>query len=331
MRRRTRVWHAPATMSSDGVRQRGAWLGPSRWRGQPGRLEVWYTTITDPATGEGFWLHHELVAPLSGEAYVHGWGAAFPPDGPAASWRFGPEAMPRSAGGPVWFSSAGAQVADGTMRGSAGEMSWDLSYVDGGPPLFTFPRWAWTREALPAAQVVQSPAARFTGVICVGEREVRLAGAPGGVARIYGHGNAKRWAWLHADLGGGDVLEVVAAVSKRPGLNRMPPLPLMRLRVDGVDRPRQPIAAGMAGSAHVALPRWTATARWGRTRVRAEVAVPPAVSVALQYTDPDGETCICTNSERASAWISLERFARGWQVERQWVLDGTAHAEVGLR
>jgi hypothetical protein len=319
------------------VGDRGGWLGPSRWRGQPGRLEVWYTTLTDPATGDGFWLHHELVAPEASsgssadEPYVHGWGACFPRDGAAESWRFGPEPLPNSIRSDLWFASSGCAVTDGAMRGSAGAMSWELTYADGGRPLFTFPRWAWTREALPAAQVVQSPTARFSGELRVGDRVVSLSDAPGGVARIYGHGNARRWAWLHADLGGGDVLEVVAAVSKRPGLSHLPPLPLMRLRVDGVDRPRQPLAAGLAGSADIALPRWTATARWGRTRLRVEVAVPPSSSVALEYRDPDGETCTCTNSERASAWITLERWAGGWRSERTWTLDGTAHAEVGLR
>jgi hypothetical protein len=314
-----------------GVRHRGAALGPSRWRGQPGRLEVWYATFTDPATKEGFWVHHELVAPVEGEAYVHGWGAVFPPVGPAEYWRFGPEPMPRSIRSDVWFTSAGTRLDAHTMRGGAGAMQWDLIYEDDARPLYTFPRWSWDRETLPASQVVPAPTARFSGTVRVGDREVRLDGARGALARIYGHGNAKRWAWLHADLGGGDVLEVVAAVSKRPGMNRLPPLPIMRLRLDGVDRPREPLAAAVAGSAHVELPRWTATARWGRTRLRVEVAVPATSSVAVQYTDPDGETCVCTNSERASAWITLERFAKGWRTERSWVLDGTAHAEVGLR
>jgi hypothetical protein len=307
----------------------GALLGPSRWRGQAGRLEVWYATLTDPASGHGLWVHHELVAPVAGEAYVHGWAAAFPPDGDARYWRFGPEPPVRGA---AWFESSTTCHDASSLRGSAGAMRWDLRFVDGGAPLYTFPRWAWEKESLPAAQVLPAPTARFSGTVQVGSRELELRDAPGSVARIYGHGNAKRWAWLHADLGGGDVLEVVAGVSKRPGMNRLPPLPLMRLRLDGVDMPRDPLVGALAGSAHIALPRWTAVARWGLTRLRVEVAVPPSASVAVEYTDPDGEKCVCTNSERASAWISLQRLAgRHWRTERSWTLDGTAHAEVGLR
>jgi hypothetical protein len=87
----------------------------------------------------------------------------------------------------------------------------------------------------------------------------------------------------------------------------------------------------MAGSAEIGLPEWRATARWGRRRVRVEVEVPASRAVAVPYTDPDGEQCVCTNSERANAVVTLERWAAGWQTEREWRLDGTAHAEVGLR
>lgn len=61
-----------------------------RWRGDAGRLEVWYTTLTQPATGTGVWLHTELVAPTAAPAYVHGWAAVFPLDAEPVWERFGP-------------------------------------------------------------------------------------------------------------------------------------------------------------------------------------------------------------------------------------------------
>ncbi|MCV7103809.1 hypothetical protein H7I01_26455, partial [Mycobacterium palustre] len=62
-----------------------------RWRGQAGRLEVWYATLSDPATRAGLWIHCETVAPLRGAPYGHGWVTRFAADGPPRTARFGPE------------------------------------------------------------------------------------------------------------------------------------------------------------------------------------------------------------------------------------------------
>lgn len=292
-----------------------------RWQGERGRLEVWYTTVTDPVTRTGFWFHTELVARGDGTAYVHGWAAVFEP-GAAPVWaRWGPRTV-----------RPGLAAPD-ELVGVAGEMSWDLRRSeDGSLPLFTFPRWAWKRAILPAAQVVPSPSARYDGEVRVGSRTYVLAGAPGASARIYGHGNAKRWAWLHADLGDGDVLELVAAVSRRPGLSRLPALPLLQLRVDGKDWPADPMVAAPLFRAQLGLPDWRVSGVVGRRRLQVRVHQPPGSTLAVDYVDPDGATATCQNCEVATAEVTLLRLARGgWQVEREWTLDGTAHAEVGRR
>ncbi len=166
----------------------------------------------------------------------------------------------------------------------------------------------------------------------MGGRTLELDGAPGGAARIYGHGNAERWGWLHADLGDGDVLEVVAAVPRRPSLRRLPPLPFVRLRLDAVDWPRFGLLAALRGSAHLGIPDWDVTVRSRRRRLRVQVSQPAERSVAVEYRDPDGARATCTNSERADAEIVLERRTAGdWAVERRWTLTGTAHAEIGSR
>ncbi|MBV8984778.1 MAG: hypothetical protein JO248_10100 [Acidimicrobiia bacterium] len=82
-------------MASDGI----ADLGQPRWRGQRHRLEVWYATFTDPATGDGYWLHHEIVAPTdpAAQPYAHGWFSRFPANGEPSTQRFGP-AVPTDKG-----------------------------------------------------------------------------------------------------------------------------------------------------------------------------------------------------------------------------------------
>jgi hypothetical protein len=407
----------------------------SRWRGQTGRLEVWYTTLTDPATGTGVWIHHELVAPSDGRApYAHGWAVLFPPGESPVLGRFGPhpwtpspafavpgvelrparppsthaagrsaEPRPMADSGPPRTgpqdlrddTSADADPAGiaGTdyqtprptgepgrrtsgqagslpqdlaesdrdtppyrpggetgplpqdlagsdddapsyrLSGEAGSLSWDLVGSGGGAPLYTFPRWAWRRELLPAAQVVPAPGEVFDGTVRCGDRVLDVRNAPGATARIYGHGNARRWAWLHADLGGGDVCEVVAAVSTRRGLDRLPPLPFVRLRVGGVEWPGgDGLLAATRMRATIGLPSWKVSGRSGDRMIRVEVTQPPGATVAVDYTDPDGSAAVCHNSERADAVITLlRRDGKRWELDRRWHLEGTAHAEVGLR
>ncbi|MET8771584.1 tocopherol cyclase family protein [Streptomyces sp. NPDC004658] len=315
------------------------YLAP-RWDGTPGRTEVWYTTLTDPATGSGVWLHHELVAPRDGgPAHAHGWVAVFPKEGPVEHARFGPvpwEGGPRDGwtgrtGGPAdGFVAGDVAVAPGRLTGSAGPFSWALTEEWQGPPLHTFPRWSWRRPWLPATHLLPAARARYSGTVRHGTRVLRLTDAPGAGARIFGHGNARRWAWLHADLGGGDVLEIVAAVSMRRGLDRLPPLVFLRLYRNGRTWPRRAerTAVGWAG---IGLPRWRVEGRAGLRRIKVTVTQPPDGTLALDYTDPDGSAAVCRNSERADAEVRVERWWGRWRPESAWRLSGTAHAEVGGR
>ncbi len=95
-----------------------------RWQGKPGRLEVWYATLSGPSTQAGLWVHYETVAPTSGDApYAHGWATWFPPDGPPRTGRFGPAPV-GPATGAAWFEAAGARAAHESLTGRAGSLSW---------------------------------------------------------------------------------------------------------------------------------------------------------------------------------------------------------------
>lgn len=281
------------------------------------------------------WIHHEIVAPTGGgRPRALGWVSVFPPDGPPLTERFGPHEPGYPADGPdaPYFEAPQARASRGTLAGSAGRIRWKLDVTEGGGPLYTFPRWAWRSKVLPAAQVVPAPDARFDGVLEFDGRRLELAGARGAVARIAGHGNARRWGWLHADLGGGDVLELVAAVARRPLMRMLPPLPLLQLRVGGRDWPADPLLAAPLFTADLGTPQWSVHGGTGRRRLRVEVRQEPGDCVQLQYTDPDGSTATCTNTERASADIVLERRdGSRFTVEHHWALDRTAHAEIGTR
>lgn len=293
-----------------------------RWRGGANRLEVWYATLSDPVTGAGLWVHYETVAPVVGVAYRHGWISWFPADGPPGTDRFGPQPGPLSNRRSVWFDIAGGYAGSDGLSGRVGAVAWELGWKDAGRPLWTFPRMMWEHELLPGAQVVVAPTAEFSGWFTVGDIRRRVDGWRGAVAHIYGHGNAQRWGWLHADLGGSDVLEVVSAVSRWPGLRRLAPVTFVRARIDGRDWPAGRLPAlrlcTTLGARH-----WRLAGRIGRHPVSVRVDQPADRCVRLRYIDPDGDTAVCTNTERADVHIGIG--------DRRWSLLGRGHAEVGLR
>jgi hypothetical protein len=271
-----------------------------RWRGQAGRLEVWYTTFTDPETGTGVWIHHETVSPTDGRPPRNDcWAAVFPPGKPPVHGR-------------------GTYTALNRMQGSAGDVHWDLTETSTGEPLYTFPKWAWEREILPAAQIVPYPTATFNGTVKWPDGSLKVHNGRGASARIYGHGNAEKWAWLHADLGDGDVLEVVSAVSRRWPLRDLPPLTFLKLRVNGHEWPANTLLAAPRFKATIGLPDWHIEG----PGIRVDVHQPPDETLALEYRDPDNATAVCRNTERADVRITLSN-GRTWEVK--------AHAEVGSR
>jgi len=297
-----------------------------RWRGQRGRVEIWYTTLTDPSSGAGIWLHHELLAPADGShAYAHGLAALFPAAGEPVHRRFGPVAWSGTPGVP--FSAGSVQAASLRLSGCAADMTWDLQTVCTAPALFPFPRWAWQRELLPAAQIVPLPTAYYSGSVRCGNDELVLDRAPGATAHIYGRGYGRRWAWLHADLGQGNVLEVVAAVGRGPVLRMLRPLPLIRLRLDGKEHPRgDSLWAARNLKAEITLPTWRVHGRIGDHEIDVVVDQPDERTTAVVLRNPDGSRTLCRNSETATAHITWSANGR---VERSWQLEATAHAEVG--
>jgi hypothetical protein len=303
--------------------------GAPRWRGQRGRLEVWYATATDRATGTGVWVHHERIAPTDGEPYAHGWVALYPPEQPPVVERYGPEPCGEPDDG-KWFSSAAASVGPGHFSGSTAAASWDLSWSGEERPMWTLPRRVWERELLPSAHVVLAPKAELRGPLKVAGQRLDLDGI-GAVSHIYGHGNAQRWGWLHADLDKDTSLEIISAVARRPGMRALPPLAFVQLRQGGEDWPRDPLLAAPLFRTRLSTSSWRVRGVVGRTRLTVTINQPEDRCVRLDYTDPNGDSAVCRNTERADVDVRLDRWKGRWITEAEWSVDGTAHAELGTR
>ena len=320
----------PVTITGKDVRMDDDLSGRPRWRGQRGRLEVWYATATDHATGAGVWVHHERIAPTEGEPYAHGWIALFPSDEQPMVERYGPEPYGPPDNG-EWFTSASASVAAGRFRGTAAaESAWDIQWADAERPMWTLPRRVWERELLPSAHVVVAPKAELTGKVAVAGRALTLAGT-GAVAHIYGHGNAQRWGWLHADLDQDTSLEIVSAVARRPGMRALPPLAFVQLRRNGEDWPGDPLLAAPLFRTRLSSPTWRVRGVVGRSRLTVTVNQPEDRCVRLDYKDPNGDGAVCTNTERADVDVKVDKWKGRWITEAEWSVAGQARSELGTR
>ena len=107
-----------------------------QWQGDPGHYEVYYLTLTDPATGVGLWIRYTMVAPLPGT------GA----DATCALWLLAMD--PRAGRSPTFARKAtlpidqlagrqtpfelridGAVLTDFGMSGGFDDVAWDLRWT----------------------------------------------------------------------------------------------------------------------------------------------------------------------------------------------------------
>ncbi|HVT21710.1 MAG TPA: hypothetical protein VHE57_10015, partial [Mycobacteriales bacterium] len=230
-----------------------------------------------------------------------------------------------------WFTSASASVGPGRFRGTgAAASAWDIEWRTAQRPIWTLPRRMWERELLPSAHVVLAPKAAASGTVAVAGRGLSLDGT-GAVAHIYGHGNAQRWGWLHADLDEDTTIEIVAAVARRPGMRALPPLAFVQLRRGGEDWPGDPLLTAPLFRTRLSSASWRVRGIVGRTRLTVQVRQPEQRCVRLDYADPNGDPAVCTNTERADVDVKLDKWRGRWITEAEWSVEGTAHSELGTR
>jgi hypothetical protein len=318
-----------------------------QWDGGPGHYEVYYLTLTDPATGVGVWIRYTMVAPLAETqtpATAALWLLAMDP-------RNGGETLARKATLPVaelraeadpfrlWIGDA--SLSEQGMAGAIDDVAWDLrwepcprayEHVDG---LLRRSGLAKTVLVLPQADL------RIRGTVRLPHGELALDGARGGQAHLWGSKHASSWAWVHCNdfttPEGEPVSDAfVDAVSVLvPRLRREvgPSTPVLG-RVEGRDFQSTSPLRVLANESTFTLTGWRFEAVDVGRRLVGEVDATREQMVGVTYHDPDGELAYCYNSETASMRLHLFERARqvgGWAHRRTLVARGRAHFEFGAR
>lgn len=314
-----------------------------QWDGSPGHYEVYYLTLTDPATGTGIWIRLTMRAPLTGPAECSLWFLAMSPDGQ----RFGhkenyPIERLVAEADPFRLAIADAVLTDKSCSGHMRDVAWDLTWE---------PRLPAAKPVHPALQkakiartifVVPHPDVEISGTIAYDGRTLEIAGVPGNQAHLYGSQHAESWTWTHCNdfqTEDGEAVrdtffEGVSVFVPRFGRVVGPNTPIVA-RVRGEDMSfTGPLAISKTDS-DFDLTTWRAEATGRNRRLVAAVDAPRGSLVGVTYHDPDGREAYCYNSEIASmrleVWDKTARGKDGWTLRETLVSNGRTHFEYAQR
>jgi hypothetical protein len=318
-----------------------------QWDGAPGHYEVYYLTLTDPATGLGFWIRYTMLAPMASTATCALWLLVMDPrpgGQPTCARKatFGIDQL-HSAADPFELRVGAATLTDGGMSGAFEDVAWELRWrPDGRGRSYEHVHPALRRAGV-AQTVLVLPHADLSidGTVTLAEEVIELSGARGGQAHLWGSKHANSWAWVHCnefrDADGepvrGAFVDAVSVFVSRFGRELGPSTPVLA-RVDGADFSSTSPRRVLTNKSTFALTGWRFEAVAGSRRLIAEIDASRDQLAGVTYHDPDGEPAYCYNGETASMRLHVYERARrvgGWAHRETLFSVGRTHFEYAQR
>lgn len=318
----------------------------ARWDGRRrGHYEVWYLTLNDPASRDGYWIRYTLESPLDGhgEPYAQLWFARFSASDRAATFGINrklPIASFASSTAPFAVTIGGNRLAHdearGALSGDGHAAEWDLRWTPAARTLHQLPRVMYRRGGLGETTVLSPNVdVAISGTITVDGRRFDLRDARGGQTHLWGRKHAHAWAWGHCNAFDGApdaALEVLAVRLVRRGMT-LPPMTVCTLRLDGEELAFTRFdQALLAPAATMATGRFRFTARSLFERLDGEFSCLPDAMVRATYADPDGAPSYCHNTCIGDLRLTLSRRIRGrWKESATLLAPRRGHFEIAAR
>lgn len=284
--------------------------GAARWSGPTsGHYESWFQRANHPTDALAFWIRYTVFIPADGTRPARGelWAILFDAE----------EVVARKAEVPLAdcdFSrdTIDVRIGESTLdlehcAGSIDDVRWSLHYESPAPPMLMLPERLYSAGFPKAKLLVGSPLARYSGTLCVGEREISIDGWVGSQNHNWGSRHTDRYAWGQV-AGFDDAPEVffeAATAWLRFGPLWTPPLTVASVRIG--DRVVQRVGMLQAVRAKALLEgfRWTFKTRGANTSIEATFQAPAQDFVALRYLNPPGGHKACLNSKLASCELAV--------------------------
>jgi hypothetical protein len=318
-----------------------------QWAGESGRYEVYYLTVTDPASGVGIWLRFSLLAPRpgGGAATAALWLLAMDPRAGRApvfgrKHTFGIEALHAQAD-PFRLAIDTAVLTDHGTSGAFEDVEWELRWQPGErayehvDPILRRAAIAKTVLVLPHADL------EIDGTIRLAGERLALTRARGGQAHLWGSKHASSWAWVHCNdfftAEGrpvpGAFVDGVSVRVPRAGREVGPNTPVVGC-IDGRDFQSTSPLRVLTNPSTFALTGWRFEAVDGKRKLIGQVDAQRSELAGVTYHDPDGERAYCYNTEVASMRLHVLERTRGtggWSHRTTLTAPGRAHFEYAQR
>ncbi len=286
--------------------------------GRPsGHYESFYLRGNHPDRPLAFWLRYTIFSPAGRPAEALGelWAVLF--DGESGAHVTAKVEVPYAEClfSPTSFDVrvAGAVLDRATLRGTAGDVSWDLRYAGTEPPLYLLPKGLYRGGFPKAKTLVSLPGARFAGRIDAAGRHLDIDGWRGSQNHNWGSRHTDRYAFGQVagfDNAPDSFLEV-ATVRTRVGPVWTPEMTLLVLRHGGREYALTSLRRAVRATARVGTASWTFATGDGSVRVEGRVEAPASAFVVLDYPNPPGGVKYCLNTKLARCELVVTDRASG--------------------
>jgi len=301
--------------------------------------EVWYGKI-DVSPNNALWFRYTIINGKRQEAST--WAILFQNDEITTgknTWDLDQLAPPnaviipdnedpsRFEGKKQVFHLGKHHLDEANAIGEAGEVSWDLSFIDGEK------RFEHVPASVKALGVAKSTYydclmdLRISGEIRSGSPTIKLDNRPGMIGHIYGKQSAHEWAWVHCNSFEGDQQVVFEGISARikVGGKESPPLTSTVLYVDDKEYAFSSFKILLATESKFGDGEWEFEAKSAVATLTGKAVAPGKVAL-VEYTDTDDSNLWCHNSKLAN--LELELTDHQSKATKKFVAKGTAAFEL---
>jgi Tocopherol cyclase len=303
-----------------------------RWNPRAGGHEAWYLTVTDGASGEGFWVRMGLAGPGRAEPAGEVVSARFHPSDPERT--FGVRSVHPSPdftlGGPDRYlrtgeSEIGPGFARGTASGAGHRLEWDLAFTTGEPTYSLLPDRAAPGPLGAVAALVPNVDTVVSGRVTADGEARDVDGARGQQGHVFGRRHAERWVWAHCrGFEDGDTIVEAVTGQVRRGPFLTPFVTSVGVRWAG----RWIRFVRLAGLRDFSMGRWRIDLTERRYRLTGRIEAPTSSLVQARLEGPDGVPRYCHHTDVGSCRLALfERGPGGFDQIAMLEAKGTVQAE----